>query len=226
MGDICNEKSEVSEFLFSKQDPRLEWAKQDDDMTWWLSGAHWAGSVTRLLWSKEQTLNWLINDEEINDKITTRECHTESRVVTFYVTPVVVTSTSVTSVKTQRLRIFSLLLLFFIEICWKPKITDSLRFLYPRSQHYPLRWHSHLNCCHDTGCYWGLVPVLLMGLRNTDCDHSQPRLRNLKTEDAPLCIPGAVPTPIHHSPGHSVTGPTCHVHYNSLPYNYGFFRPL
>ena len=26
-GDICNEESEVSEFLFSKQDPRLEWAK-------------------------------------------------------------------------------------------------------------------------------------------------------------------------------------------------------
>ena len=149
---------------------------------------------------------------------------TESQAVTFYVTPVVVTSTFVTSVKTQRLRIFCLLLL--IEIWCNLRITDSRRFLYQRSQHPP-RCHSHLNCCHDTGGYWGLVPVLLMGLRNTDCDRSQPRLRNLKTEDAPL-IPGApwVPTPIHHGPGHSVTGPTCHVHYNSLPYNYGFFRPL
>ena len=44
-----------------------------------------------------------------------------------------------------------------------------------------------------------------------------------------LAAPEPTPITIDHGPARSVTGPhapTCRVHYDSLPYNYGFFRPL
>ena len=177
----------------------------------------------RLLWSKEQTLNWLIND-----KITMRECHTHCH------GPHILCNTSCHHVNSRHLsqnsEIEDLLLLSLIEIQANDhRITQISLFNITKCS---------MSCCCDSQFspellpwhgYWCLVPVLLMGLRNTDCDA---QLRNLSTEDAPLppsCTwagPHPYTTDRATSPRSLVPSPTCRGHYDSLPYNYGFFCPL
>ena len=139
----------------------------------------------KLLWSKEQRLNWLINDQ-----ITVRECHTvTSRHILCNTSCHLLTPRHFS----QNSEIEDLLLLVIVN--WKPRITESLRFLSHKILTTLLSF-SHLNRCHvaATGawsrCYsWVCVTPTVI-----------PALRNLDTEDAPLLcsIPGCTWAHTHH----------------------------